>query len=117
MVCKNIPTLPYRIMPVYTSLRYTFSIDLFIVLIVELMKIHIHVIHSKRVIDCEMRNTSTVRDIKKKVQENIGVTTATKLVLISGGVELKDDCLLCHCSAYCDHSTLQLMLPMTSMYK
>ena len=79
------------------------------------MKIHIHIIHSKRMIEYEMRNTETVGDVKKRVQEDIGVTTTTKLVLISGGVELKDDCLLCHCSAHCEHSTLQVMLPMTSM--
>ena len=63
-----------------------------------------------------MKNTNTVREVKKKLQEDIDVTTAAKLVLISGGVELKDDRLLCHCSAYCDHSTLQVMLPMTSTY-
>lgn len=90
------------------------SIDLLIVLIVELMRIHIHIIHSKGMKEYEMKNTDTVRDVKKKLQEDIGVTTATKLVLISGGVELNDDCLLCHCSAHCDHSTLQVMLPMTS---
>ena len=67
-------------------------------------------------IEYEMSNTNTVGDIKKKLQEEIGVAVATKLVLISGGVELKDDCLLCHCSAHCEHSTLQVMLPMASMW-
>ena len=60
-----------------------------------------------------MRNTDTVADVKKRLQEEENFK-ATRLMLISGGVELKDNCLLFNCSGYsCQHITLQLMLPMT----
>ena len=79
----------------------------------EKMTIHIQTIHSMQMRDYEMRNTDTVTDVKKRLQEDTGIK-ATKLVLISGGVELRDNCLLFNCSEYsCQHTTLQLMLPMT----
>jgi len=78
------------------------------------MKIHIHIIHSKRMDEYEMRNTDTVGDVKERLQKEMDLM-ASQLVLVSGGVELKDDCLLFHCSMYCEHSILQLVLPMTSM--
>ena len=81
------------------------------------MKIHIHIIHSQRVIEYEMSNSDTVGDVKKRIQEYIGVTNTTKLVVYSGGIELKDDHLLYCCSTHCEHSTLQVMLPMTSTSK
>ena len=79
------------------------------------MKIHIQIMHSKRFIEYEMRNTDTILDVKKRLQEDTSVTS-TILVLISGGVELMDKCLLFDCSEYSEHTTLQLMLPMTSTY-
>lgn len=82
-----------------------------------MMKIHVQVMHSKRIIEYEMRNTDMVGDVKKRIQEEIDVT-ANKLVLISGGMELSDGCLLFQCSSTpvdsSDHRTLQLVLPMIS---
>ena len=101
------------------SLHYYFLSDLVVICtfyIIESMIIHVSILHLRTSYTYEMRNTDTVRDVIKKVQKDIGVSTTVKLVLISGGVELKDDCLLCHCSAHCEQSTLQVMLPMTSMY-
>ena len=63
-----------------------------------------------------MRNTDTVADAKKRLREEISVA-ASRLVLISGAEELKNNCLVFCCSACCKHTTLQLMLPMTSMSK
>lgn len=83
--------------------------------LIDMVKIHIHIIHSKRIHDYEMKNTDTVGDVKKKLQKDMGVK-ATKLVLVSGGVELKDKCLLVHCSAHYENATLKLVLPMESMY-
>ena len=100
-VCK-IPTVrPGRFVIFYITL-YT-----------EKMAMHIQIIHSKRMIEYEMRNTDTVADVKKKLQEELSIK-GNRLVLISGGVELKDNCLLFNSSAYsCQHATLKLMLPMT----
>ena len=83
---------------------------------IEKLSIHVQIIHSGRMREYEMRNTDTVEDIKKSLQEEINVK-ASRLVLICGGVELRDNCLLFNCSAFgCQHSTLKLMLPMTGKY-
>ena len=81
------------------------------------MKIHIHIIHTKHMSEYEMRNTDTVGDVKERIREDMDVANTTKLVVYSGGMELKDDCLLCCCSEHSEHSTLQVMLPMKSMSK
>ena len=99
--------------PSCTLLYYLILLFLSTIFCIEKMTIHIQIIHSKRMIEYEMRNTDTVADVKKKLQEEINIK-ATRVVLISGGVELKDNCLLFNSSAYsCQHATLQLMLPMT----
>ena len=79
------------------------------------MTVQIQTVHSELMRGYEMRNTDTVADVKKKLQEEMNIE-ATGLTLISGGVELKDDCLLFNCSAHgYQHATLKLMLPMTGM--
>lgn len=83
---------------------------------IEHLRIHVQTIHSGMMREYEMRNTDTVEDVKKRLQEEINIK-ASRLVLICGGVELRDNCLLFNCSAFgCHHTTLKLMLPMTGKY-
>jgi len=74
----------------------------------------VQVIHSHRMVDCEVETTDTVADIKQRLTREVHVPI-NEQILISGGVELKDDCLLSDCCVHCEHSTLQLMISMDGM--
>jgi len=75
------------------------------------MKITVQIIHSRRMVDCEVETTDTVADIKQRLAKEDDVLD-NEQILVSGGVELRDDCLLSDCCVHCEHSTLQLMILM-----